>query len=432
MVLKTDRNLKGSLEGKSHEQEVGRVNNINIICDESENEQYLLLAEFFKLCGIFVIKTVRDSYEELRQSDSKWVPDQVLDIRRGNESQKNVADDRLFLLNSIKRLGLENYEDIEELEELADIYIDNKLKQHSMKERYFYDPSHERIKKCVEGFEQAYEDILTLLQTKEAGRYKEYFSLTCLRKINSLRGKLRIEKIENGYTLIKKAVQLSAKYEDFAQGYILAGIIADGDLNYLTYSIHFYKKALAEIKKAPPVCAYVYFKIARYYEKIEYDEEKALKKYYEAYKLDKQNYRALYKIALLELNKGYICWEDSYIRIAMEDFNSIYTIMYNDLKNKNLEPIQLEYLVKTYKKLYEIYDIWLYEKRSAEQALQSLCSFEEIIDGNCFFDAFFGNEEAKQERRSLKKHLDLQIYKKLRFDLIEGNSDHRKDKAYAG
>jgi len=49
-----------------------------------------------------------------------------------------------------------------------------------------------------------------------------------------------------------------------------------------------------------------------------------------------------------------------------------------------------------------------------------------------FFDAFFGNEEAKQERRSLKKHLDLQIYKKLRFDLIEGNSDHRKDKAYAG
>ena len=114
MVLKTDRNLKGSLEGKSHEQEVGRVNNINIICDESENEQYLLLAEFFKLCGIFVIKTVRDSYEELRQSDSKWVPDQVLDIRRGNESQKNVADDRLFLLNSIKRLGLENYEDIEE------------------------------------------------------------------------------------------------------------------------------------------------------------------------------------------------------------------------------------------------------------------------------------------------------------------------------
>lgn len=385
------------------------IDSIIITCDASQNAIFVFYEEFFKLCGIYVIKrTVKQS----DYSDEKkgYVPDNELNITQDRKIE-NKKDGQKRLERAIEGTHY-GYGIKRQLAELSKVYLKNGLMYHNTMERYFYSPTRDRLEHCLAGFRGAVEDLQGI---SEYGRYVKYFIIICQHKINVLLGKLRRKKEYDGFRLINRAIGLCMREKGYVQGYILAGNIADGDLNYLNYSIDFYNRAFTDVSS---IDAYIYYRRGRYYEKIEHDEERALKDYRKAHELDPYNYRVLFKVAYFEMNQGRFHLNDMYMRRAVRDFLEIREIMYTDILEHDLMPIQLEYLTKTYKKLYEIYDFWLEERYSAMRVLQKLCELEYVIDSNNFFPGFFPEEFAETEKSLLKQYLQLDLYKE-KMKIIE-------------
>lgn len=400
------------------EQKTGdkNIDSISIVCDASQNAIFVFYEEFFKLCGIYVIKKPVYSFDDSDGTEN-YVPVNRLDItqdrkiedREDGQKRLESAIEGTHYVSGVKR----------QLSELSKVYLNNNLMYCNAMERYFYAPTRERLEGCLAYFRGAVKELRGICENNicENGRYVKYFMTICQHKINVLLGKLRRKKEYDGLRLINKAIGLCAREKGYVQGYILAGNIADGDLNYLNYSIDFYSKALTGVSA---IDAYIYYRRGRYYEKIEHDEARALKDYRKAYQFDRNNYRALFKVAFLEMNQGryYMYVDDVYMRRAVMDFLEIRKIMYADILNRDLMPIQLEYLTKTYKKLYEIYDIWLEERYSAMRVLEKLCDLEQLVNSNEFFSDFFPKESAEKEKSLLKQYLHLDFYKE-KMDIIE-------------
>lgn len=409
------------------------MRDINIICNESENENFLFFAEFFKLCGIYVIKSVRKPYNELDESKG-YIPESILDIRREYKWLDDRENEALLLQRMLRVLCKNNNETYSELTELSNIYLCNNLMVYSMLERYFYVPSQKRLEECLEKFQTAYKNI-KMLRQQERRIHVQYFMLVCQHKINMLLGKLRRKKKFDSRELIRNAIGLYGidPEQNFYQGFVLAGIIADGDLMYLTQSITYYRRALQCTKEKEPIRAYIVYRVGRYYEKVVCDEGKAWEAYNKAYDLAPSNYRILFKKAFIELDEGYI-WQDRiYIELARKDFHRLYLLLYKDLINNNLEPIQLEYLTKTYKNLYEIYDLWMDNKANANQILEEISNLDRVIYMDTFFDNIFQIEsKARTEREFLIQHLDIKGYKNPDSIIIDGNKHKRGNKTNAG
>lgn len=396
-------------EAWNGETRIKNIDSIRIICNVSQNAVFEFYEEFFKLCGIYVIKT-RGDLTDSSDKMGNYFPNNVLNITQEGKI-KNIDDGRYRLVNAIKKIHYE--ERIKcQLLEILEIYLDNDLMYHNAMERYFYAPTHERLESCLAGFRGAVEAVRDIQKDE---RYVEYFEILCQHKINVLLGKLRRKKEYDGFWLINRAIGLCMRERGYIQGYILAGIIADGDLNYLNYSVDFYNKAFTGVSA---IDAYIYYRRGRYYEKIEHDEEKALKDYQKAHQLDPDNYRVLYKVAFLEMNQGRRYLNDMYMRRAVRDFLKVCEIMGDDISERDLMPIQLEYLTKTYKKLYDIYDIWLEERYSAMQVLQRLYGLEQIVNNDIFFNNFFPEKIAEEEKGLLNRYLRLAFYKE-KWEIIE-------------
>lgn len=384
------------------------MKDINIICNEAENENFLFFAEFFKLCGIYVIKSVGKPYCDLEESGG-YIPDSTLDIRTEYRWLDDRENQDLLFQRMLGALFNNNYGTYVELTAISRVYLRNNLMHYSMLERYFYAPFSGRVEECLEGFWKAYKEIMAL-ELQEGRIHIQYFMIVCQHKINMLLGKLRRKKVFDSRELIRGAIGLyeADPERNFYQGYVLAGIIADGDLKYLTQSITYYRRAFQCTEKNEPIRAYIEYRRGRYYEKVICDEGRAWEAYNRAYALAPSNYRILFKKAFVELDEGYILQDRGYIELARRDFHSLYLLLREDLKNNNLEPIQLEYLTKTYKNLYEIYDLWMENKANANQLLEEINNLDRVIYMDTFFDNIFQKEsKARMERELLIRHLDI-------------------------
>ncbi|MXP74798.1 hypothetical protein GN277_05205 [Lachnospiraceae bacterium WCA-9-b2] len=395
-----------------HESKI--IDSIRIICKRSQNEDFVFFEEFFKLCGIFVIRCAEPQIPHLSEDDEEYT-DYELDITHNFGWMVQKENEKMMLKKAIEMVYGGNRSFRDELSYLAPVYVNHDLKLHNMRERYFYAPVFSRVYESLANFRAA---VRELEETKINGRHVKYFRISCQHKINVLLGKLHKEKEYSGYMLIADALNLCGRERGYTQGYLLAGIVADGDLQFLNDSIHFYDNAFTGKKE---IDAYIHYRKGRYYEKIDHDEERALTEYRKAYRMDQSNYRALFKVAIIELSIGEMYMDYRYIRRSISTFREIPELLYDDIENCNLLPIQLEYLAKTYKNLYDIYDIWMERKSSAMQALYELCDLERMIDEDAFFDHFFGDgEKADEERRLLKCHLNLVYYKDER-DTIDND-----------
>ncbi len=388
------------------------IDSIRIICNQSQNEDFAFFEEFFKLCGIFVIRCVETQISHLSEDDEGYT-DYELDITHNFRWMAHRENEKVMLRNAIDTVYGGNRVVKDELSYLAPVYVNHDLKLHNMRERYFYTPVFPRVYESLEKFRDAFRELEKI---KINGRHVKYFRISCQHKINALLGKLHKEKEFSGYSLIADALDLYVREGVYPQRYLLAGIVADGDLQYLNDSIHFYDNAFTGKRE---IDAYIHYRKGRYYEKIDHDEESALTEYRKAYRMDQSNYRALFKVAIIELSIGEMYMDYRYIQRSISAFREIPELLYNDIRNCNLLPIQLEYLAKTYKNLYDIYDIWMERKSSAMQALYEFCDLDKMIDKDAFFDNFFG-DEADEERRLLKRHLNLDYYKDER-DTIDND-----------
>lgn len=77
------------------------LKDINIICNQSENENFLFFAEFFKMCGIYVVKSTGKPYSQLEESEG-YTPDAVLDLRKKFQWLNNRGQENKLFVEALK------------------------------------------------------------------------------------------------------------------------------------------------------------------------------------------------------------------------------------------------------------------------------------------------------------------------------------------
>ncbi len=323
------------------------ISNINIICTKDQNDVFALYCEFFKLCGLFVIKSIDRPYQE---EDITFKPERVLDIRDKkyvwtNPKNRKIRSKDLivFLLNAIKEVGLKERWN---LEALAEIYLNNNLMRVNILDRFYYKDI-EYAGQCISYLRNAVDSIeknVLNIENNKVPFCAQFFCATCKLKINRFGKKIGGEEPYPTAVLMDEVLSIDSEKEYFVQKYILASMIAERHTRYQTMGKYYLSKAM--VQKGPQK-GYVEYRIGQYYEKIEENAIQALECYTCASRDLKRNYRALYKMANLHLKMGK---ED-----AMKIFQEVVRLIGNDVNGdlKQLQPIQIEYIYKTYLQIFQ-------------------------------------------------------------------------------
>lgn len=386
---------------------------IGVRYNKSQKAEFIFLKEFFKLCGIYVIDSKEKTLEELSDSLDGYRPEYFIDfidkekfLITGNDFNVKYISEN-WMKSVIDEIGKEQEEIRNELSYLVSIYVRNNLFYANSSERFFYCPNKERIEECIGYFSKALDSIK---KRKSKPYHTQYFYLSCQSKINTLLSKKRAKRIYDKHDLINAAVELAQQDRGNYQGYILAGLIADSDLNYELYSEQYYKKVLG---KSKPADAYVYYRLSRFFEKIADVPEEALRLQEKSYEITPTNYRSAYKIAFLKYKLGHI-------GAAMRMYQNVCEIIQADCgmdENALYEPIQLEYLLKSYKVMADIYSIWLDERINAGLMIDNISKLEKTIKKNIYFEKFFRKTRAAEERNTLIEHLKIKEYESYRNEI---------------
>lgn len=380
------------MNNKKNRIEDKNANTINIVTTFTDREwNFIFYAEFFKLCGISPVKNLT-------------FPSTIADFRRPcqleikkNGQWKKGCNELALLSYAIQDVYGES-NTARELLILAEIYCKHDLLHACIFEEFPYYKTKQRLYDTLSKFENAYQEFENL--KKKEGYHLQFFKTSCQTKINFLLGQLRIKKRFDGLSLSNCAANLSLNYPPYSpHGMILGGIICDQDLNYLIYSEYLYKSTLKNFHLNPLLASYVFTRLGRFYNRIIHDNEIALFYFKKAIELVEQPF-ALFNYASLTWDKARLEPLDPH-KIKPHKLEQVCYIFkyisFKLLQNKNLSPIQLDYLVtscKMLKKTYEVYlnrDFPFYEETT------------KYIDNNEFFDYFFGSD-SQAEKENLKKH----------------------------
>lgn len=383
------------MNSKKNRIEDKNANTINIVTTFTDQEwNFIFYAEFFKLCGIFPGKnlTFPSTIPHFRR------PCQ-LEITK-NRQWKKGCNELALLSYAIQDVYGES-NTARELLILAEIYCKHDLLHACTFEEFPYYKTKQRLYDTLTKFENAYQEFENL--KKKEGYHLQFFKISCQTKINFLLGQLRIKKRFDGMSLFICAKNLSLNYPPYSPyGLILGGIIFDQDLNYLINSENVYKYILKNFHLNPLLASYVFTRLGRFYNRILHENEISLLYFKKAIELAEQPY-AFFKYAALTMDKAYIApvdpdeIEPREIKQACYIFKKFILKL---LQNKNLSPIQLEYLVTSCKILKETYEVYLNSNFPFYEELTK------YVDNNEFFDYFFGSD-SQAEKKNLKKHFNF-------------------------
>lgn len=289
-----------------------RFKNINIIINPADNSNYLFFAEFFKLCGVFVVKSESEPFEKTAFAGApQSAPEKQLDIRKKWCWSDIPADgqwemnEKTLLYNAVQSVFKADQETVPAaLGILVKAYVEADLVHWNCLERYFYNPTQERLISCRSAFFKAISILKKCkARTVQKDVWYQFFLVSCKNKVNILCQKLGKKTHFNVGTLLDEAFSLGLDYIDCRQGYVLTANIADSHWQYYSASRIFYERA----KKLDGFWdAYIYYRMGRYYEKMEDDKGQALAVYKQSLSLAPWNYRSLYKVALLNYSNGNI------------------------------------------------------------------------------------------------------------------------------
>ena len=353
------------------------VSNINIICTKDQNDVFALYCEFFKLCGLFVIKSIDRPYQE---EDITFEPERVLDIRDKKYVWTDVKNKKIrskdlivFLINAIKEVGLEERWN---LEDLAEIYVNNNLMRVNILDRFYYKDI-EYAGKCIIYLRNAVDSIeknILNIENNKVPFCAQFFCATCKLKINRFGKKIGGEEPYPTVILMDEVLSIDSEKERFIQKYVLVSMIAGRDSKYQTMEKHYLSKAM---KQKGPQKGYLEYRIGQYYENIEKNDIQALECYTCAYRDLKRNYRALYKIAKLYLKMGK---EDD----AIKFFQEIVKIIGSDVNGelRLLQPIQIEYIYITYLQIFQLLQFKIDQNYIFSVMQENEKQLKEIIEDN--------------------------------------------------
>ncbi|MFQ9514597.1 MAG: hypothetical protein ACLRZ9_02095 [Eubacterium sp.] len=327
---------------------------------ENETKDFLLLSTFFKICGYQMVEELVEDYSFMRYDERYHYDVSILLPQVSRNGAFNYNNSRIiiripdggnidniidFVSTEFFRNEIINYDEYRGMKKIQEIYMKCDLCTHEYNSQYYkYD---DMLAECAYfAFQKAADDIeqIYIYNSNEFGIGAEiilkFASCYCAGRVIEMgkrlkyRVKYQLSILQNVLTeiLMKDYTFLSA-YELKAD---LAGLGSDSFENVESY----YNKYF--VRTHFHACASnAYYKLGKYAEEQRLTNE--LKKYYyNAYEINYDNYRAVYKLAMY-----YQYIQIQYAR-ALKHYQYIIDKFEKKFQRGFIQPMELEYLFKSY------------------------------------------------------------------------------------
>lgn len=386
-----ERNTKYSAQiyvgkRKLSEEEAGKL---NLTAEQYEKKVASLPEKTIFLCDI----------EERQNSAMKL-------LEKGNLQEKILQDLMAELLNAVFVSPDDAGFDVEQINDLINIYVEHKIWLHSMNMQYYSRRKSEiasNAEKCFLAAEKAVQKALDKKPGVFNARYLyEYARLWCQVKTNSACDYNREVLYFVADRLSERCGNLYKKYPDFTNALILQGLSYETSSSRANEAVTVFWKALEDIDEecfASPV----YYWIGKRYEGFQ-DKKSVAEQNYRLANQHKVKFRNLFKLAIASKDRG-----DA--DTALEQFSVITKKLALKQNNKLLDPLELEYLFKVYYQQSYI----CYKEEDYAKAIEYGRECEKIWDKRIkesqYFEAFYGDgsEGAEFYRKELRKRLNIKV-----------------------
>lgn len=314
---------------------------------------------------------------------------------------------------------------------LIDIYVDEKLWLHSMNMQYYAIRPSEAVSEAKGAFLSAHSKVEEILE-KSAGKMEvekrlyEYAGLWCEVKINNAckysRGILYFSVKE----VAKRCRSLSLRYPDFSNAKILLGLSYEPSFSSANEALAAFDDVLKEIR-AECFASAVYYWVGKRYEPYP-DKKNFVKKAYELAYQRKAKFRNIFKLAIEARNSG-----DN--EKAVEWFDEIINRLELKRKLHFLDPLELEYLFKTYVQKCNIY----YREDNITEAIKAgekAIWIKNVVGDkkrnnteNRYFEKFY-REDSDRYRKMLAARFNVDVVNKMLAVCYSKVFDEEKAKEY--
>lgn len=439
---------------------MGYTKHIILIYKRTEEERAELISSFFRITGIYVQYVVMEDIDEdmdLNFKDPVIVLNKPIDAadkyiskayrkeswielkcsvfrvpptpdKMGTKETYEQAEERLTtayhkqfltnMLNSLQNLG--NGEDYEKLayaslQELAGIYLDYKLLYQNYLLRLpavKKDKAKKALLKAIELFESAIKAANDLEEKYGDIPYVFYFIHECKRKVNLGCRLARQVKRYDTEELLSEIKPFANAHEEFTAFWTLAAQIVDEDIDKMYLAVDYYETHLKNSSREGDderFRSYAYYRLGKYYEKVERQYDTAFTYYEKACKLAPRNYRMIYKVAYLYERKG-----DDYR--AVYYYDRLLKELTPFVEEKFLTPSKCEYVFKVANMLMDIYvrqKQFILAQEMGELALKA----RESIAESLFIKRFYSKKAAEDVIEGMQERLPEEYVKNSLFDI---------------
>lgn len=319
------------------------------------------------------------------------------------EEQKSILHDFLDgLLETVYEPGDAESFGAEQLKELIDIYVKQKIWLHSLNLQYYGRRPSEVISKAEDCFltsQDAIQKTLEGKKNKNESYLYEYAMLWCQVKANSACHYNREILYFSIEKLSERCRKLYETFPGFTNALILLGLSYEPSSCSANEAVIAYMRALEEIEQEC-FASSVYYWIGKRYEAYRDKRNKAYENYALAYQR-RPKFRNIFKLAITARDKGDTA-------AALKVFDRIPARLEEKRRMHFTDPLELEYLFKVYFQQSLIcYQNEDYVK-AMEYGLKGKDVWEKEIDESHYFEALYGEGKVADDyRKVLRKRLGI-------------------------
>jgi tetratricopeptide (TPR) repeat protein len=406
------------------------IKHIVMIYNRFEEEKAELFSTFFRLMGVYVLLMVRETINERTDLSYKdfmivlndngenewirdgfrkdnWIPFKMDVLHRGEGAAEADIQILFKLLDAMRQspLGGE-FEDsvFDDLKNLASIYAKCNLLLYNYHLRLVSVRDEDKERTFMTAIEHFQEAISMAEEWEGKTLHSFYFRQECRRKVNlvcRLAGRLKYYGTQR---MMDENLEYLNRDSEATCLWTLTGLIADEDDAKAYMAINCYRRHIEEEQglgnpEDEKFQGYIYYRMGRYYEKIDLNWKKALRCYETAYRRAPSNYRFAYKVAFSHETFRNFNQAEKY-------YDAIIDQMQPYIEEGYITPCKCEYAFKVARRLMIVgtrQEQYLYARKMAQLAIR----IWESIPGNKFIDRFYTDEEAKSIKEGMQQRLAI-------------------------
>lgn len=340
------------------------------------------------------------------------------------EDQKTILEELMDqVLNAVFEPEDPRRIDVSLLAGLIDVYVDHKLWFHDMNMQYFASRTSDAIKEARSAFLESHEAIKNILETepKNSARFLyEYAKLWCEVKTNNAcryNGQILYFIQEK---LASRCRALCAEYPEFSNAKVLLGLCYEPSINSANEALTAFQDALTDMKSECFGSA-VYYWMGKRFEQYSSTRGYA-EKSYECANDKKVKFRNIFKLAIFAKDR------EDYPR-AIELFERIPQKLSLKVDMHFTDPLELEYLFKSYTQLCHCYYRVGNSVKVIEAGEKALEVLEHAPGDSQYFEVFY-REEAASYRELLRGRCNPNVVYRMLAECYGKISNPDKMKEY--